>query len=138
MLSILRIVFAALFIEHGTSKIFGFPPSGGPPMPYHVMTQFGAAGILETFGGSLLLIGLFTRPVAFLLAGEMAVAYFQQHFPHSIFPLVNRGEPAVLFCFVYLYLTLAGGGVWSIDHWIASTKRASPKNTASVRNTAPA
>jgi putative oxidoreductase len=119
MLSILRIVAAFVFVWHGTQKIFGYPPST-PPQEYVLMTQRGLAGILETFGGGLLLLGLFTRPVAFLLAGEMAVAYFQVHNKRGFIPLVNGGDNAVLFCFIFLYLMLAGGGPWSIDHAIAT------------------
>jgi putative oxidoreductase len=121
MLSILRIVTAVCFILHGTQKLFNWPPA---PQPMHVqlMSQFGIAGILETFGGLAILLGVFTRPVAFILAGEMAVAYFQVHFPRSIFPLVNAGESTVLFCFIYLYLCVAGAGTWSIDHMIASNR----------------
>jgi putative oxidoreductase len=114
MLSILRIVAALLFMEHGSQKLFGFPPSaqgGTPPM----FSLFWVAGVLEFFGGLLLLLGLLTRPVAFILAGEMAVAYFMSHAPSSFSPLLNRGEPAVLFCFIFLYLALAGGGPWSLD-----------------------
>ncbi|MEO7085412.1 MAG: DoxX family protein [Gemmatimonadaceae bacterium] len=123
MLSVLRIVVGALFMEHGTQKLFNVPPAAMPGFPVHLMSQFGLAGVLETFGGALILIGLLTRPVAFLLAGEMAVAYFQQHFPRSSFPIFNMGEPAVLFCFTYLYLMVAGGGEWSVDTMIANSRR---------------
>jgi len=116
MLSVLRIVVALLFLEHGTNKIFGWPPSrGGPVVPYVLMSLNGLAGIIETVGGALLLIGLFTRPVAFLAAGEMAVAYFKVHIVRSIFPIANGGDNVVLFCFVYLYLVFAGAGPWSLD-----------------------
>jgi putative oxidoreductase len=117
LLSMLRIVAAFLFIAHGTQKLFGTPslgpggPGGHPPL----LSLFGVAGTLETFGGLLLLLGLFTRPVAFVLAGEMAVAYFLQHAPQGLLPFVNRGELAVLYCFLYLYLAAAGGGPWSLD-----------------------
>lgn len=121
MLSLLRIVTAICFILHGTQKLFGFPPSDHP-MQIQLMSQFGLAGILETFGGLAILLGIFTRPVAFLLAGEMAVAYFQVHFPKSIYPVQNGGESPVLFCFIFLYLCVAGGGTWSIDHMIASNR----------------
>jgi len=121
MLSILRIVTAACFIIHGTQKLFNWPPS---PQPMHVelMSQFGLAGVLETFGGLAILLGIFTRPIAFLLAGEMAVAYFQVHFPRSFFPVLNGGDNVVLFCFIFLYLSVAGAGTWSIDHTIASNR----------------
>jgi len=115
MLSILRIVSAAIFITSGTTKILGFPPGPPdmPPVPF--MSQVWIGGMLEMIGGAALLIGLFTRPVAFVMAGMMAVAYFQFHFPQSFFPTVNGGIPAILFCFIFLYLMLAGAGPWSVD-----------------------
>lgn len=116
--SVLRIVAAFLFMAHGTQKLFGVPGSGQPPA-FHLFTLFGIAGILETFGGTLLLLGLFTRPVAFLLSGEMACAYFIQHAKAGFWPILNHGEPAVLFCFLWLYLAAAGGGSWSLDAWRA-------------------
>jgi putative oxidoreductase len=119
MLSVLRIIAGLVFILHGTQKIFAFPPSAQPSPPYVLMTQRGLAGILETCGGAGMILGFLTRPIAFLLAGEMAVAYFQVHFPRSIYPIVNGGDDAVLFCFVYLYFVFAGGGTWSIDHLLA-------------------
>lgn len=113
VLSVLRIVTALLFMEHGTSKIFGFPPS---PFPVHsLMSLIGASAILEAVGGGLLVLGLFTRPVAFILCGEMAIAYFMAHAPHSFFPLLNKGDSAIQFCFVFLYLVFAGPGPWSLD-----------------------
>jgi putative oxidoreductase len=112
-LAVLRIVTALLFLSHGTAKLIGWPDTGmSPPL----FSLAGLAGILEIVGGILLVLGLFTRPVAFILAGEMAVAYFMAHAPQSFFPIVNRGESAVLFCFIFLYLVFAGAGVWSIDH----------------------
>ena len=114
LLSVLRIVAALLFIMHGTSKFFGFPAAGGGgPVP--LMSKLGLAGVLEIVGGALLLVGLFTRPVAFLLSGEMAVAYFTAHAPRGLYPMTNGGEAAVLFCFIFLYLAVAGGGPWSAD-----------------------
>jgi putative oxidoreductase len=117
--SVLRIVAAALFIVAGTTKLFAFPvgvpPSGGT-VP--LLSQLGFGAVLEVFGGALLLLGLFTRPVAFLLAGEMAVAYFQFHAPKSFWPGVNLGVPAVLFCFIWLYFSAAGAGPWSLDAMI--------------------
>lgn len=113
LLSVLRIVAAFLFMAHGMQKLFGFPVAGPPGL--ELASLIGVAGILETFGGALLLLGLFTRPVAFLLAGEMAVAYFKVHAPQGFWPLVNHGESPVLFCFIFLYLSAAGGGVWSVD-----------------------
>ncbi|OLE54906.1 MAG: DoxX family protein [Acidobacteria bacterium 13_1_20CM_3_53_8] len=114
LLSILRIVTALLFMEHGAQKLFGFPApmqGGAPPL----MSMFGVSGILEFFGGLLILLGLFTRPVALILAGEMAVAYFMVHAPGGLWPLLNRGELAVLYCFIFLYLVFAGAGEWSVD-----------------------
>lgn len=112
--SVLRIVAAFLFIAHGTQKLFAMP-AAEPRPAVELMSQMGLAGVLETFGGLLLLLGLFTRPVAFILSGEMAVAYFQAHAPRSFWPILNGGEPAVLFCFLFLYLAAAGPGPWSLD-----------------------
>lgn len=122
MLSVLRIVAAFLFIQHGTQKMFGFPPSGRPFGGFELISQTGLAGILETFGGFCILIGFLTRPVAFLLAGEMAVAYFQVHFRRAFLPIANGGDNAVLFCFIYLFLVFAGAGVWSVDDAIARAR----------------
>jgi len=113
--SVLRMVAAFMFMLAGTSKIFAFPvgmPKGGTAT---LMSQIGVGGLLEVFGGLLLLLGLFTRPVAFLLAGEMAVAYFQFHFPKSFWPTVNGGVSAALYCFIWLYISAAGPGPWSLD-----------------------
>jgi putative oxidoreductase len=116
LLSLLRIVAAFMFVLSGTVKLFAFPmgmpPDGGTA---ELMTQVGIGGLLEVVGGGLLLVGLFTRPVAFLLAGEMAVAYFQFHHPQSFWPVVNGGIPAALYCFVWLYFSAAGAGPWSLD-----------------------
>ena len=114
LLSIMRMVTGFLFMEHGTQKLLGLPPSA-QPMPPHLPPLLMVAGILEAFGGLLILGGLLTRPVAFILAGEMAVAYFMVHARHSFWPLVNRGESAALYCFIFLFLAAAGGGAWSID-----------------------
>jgi putative oxidoreductase len=114
LLSILRIMSALLFVEHGTSKLLGVPPSHMPG-PLQIFSMVGFSGILELVGGVLLAIGLFTRITAFILSGEMAVAYFMVHAPQNFFPLVNKGELAVLYCFVFLYLAAAGGGPWSVD-----------------------
>ena len=113
VLSILRIVAALLFFEHGTSKLLGFPPSdhSGPEF----LSLSWIAGALELVGGALLIVGLFTRPVAFILSGEMAVAYWMAHAPKSVFPLANGGDAAILYCFFFLYLVFAGPGSWSID-----------------------
>ena len=117
LLSILRIVAALMFIQFGTMKLFGFPvgmpPSGTATAEF--LTQTWIGGALEVFGGALMLLGLFTRPVAFVLAGEMAVAYFQFHFPQGFWTVVNMGTPAVLYCFLWLYFSAAGAGPWSLD-----------------------
>lgn len=116
LLSILRIIAAFLFIQFGTTKWFGFPAPvmpGGGTAP--LFSQIGLAAALEVIGGGLLLLGLFTRPVAFLLSGEMAVAYFQGHAPQGFWPVLNQGTPAILFCFLWLYISAAGPGPWSID-----------------------
>jgi putative oxidoreductase len=114
LLSVLRIVAAFLFMAHGTQKLFGWP-ADEPKQAAELMSLMGLAGVLEIFGGLLLLLGLFTRPVAFILAGEMAVAYFMAHAPQGFWPLLNRGEAAVLYCFLFLYLAAVGGGPWSLD-----------------------
>ena len=113
LLGVLRIVAAILFIEHGTQKLFGFPPSDHPLPEMFTLLWF--AGVLEAFGGLLLLIGLFTRPVAFILSGQMAVAYWMAHAPGSIYPAVNKGDAAILFCFLFLYIAAAGPGAFSLD-----------------------
>lgn len=125
--AILRIVAAFVFIPFGTMKLFAWP-AGMPPnnATAALMSQMGAAGVLETFGGLLILVGLFTRPVAFILAGEMAVAYFQGHFPKSFWPVINMGTPAVLYCFIFLYLSAAGAGPWSLDAAREGTERPRP------------
>ena len=114
--SVLRIVAAFMFVLSGTSKLFAFPegmpPDGGTAK---LMSQVGIGGILEVFGGGLMLVGLFTRPVAFVLSGMMAVAYFQFHFPAGFWPTTNGGVPAVLYCFVWLFFSAAGAGPWSLD-----------------------
>jgi putative oxidoreductase len=116
-LSVLRIMTGLLFLEHGTQKLLGFPPSEHAfPALFSLM---GLQGLLELVGGFLILIGLFTRPVAFILAGDMAVAYFMAHAPRGFFPTLNGGQLAILFCFVFLYLVFAGGGEWSVDAQIA-------------------
>ena len=103
-----------LFLEHGTSKLLGIPPSA-MPWSFHIATLAGWSGILEFVGGILLVIGLFTRFTAFILSGEMAVAYFMVHAKMGFYPMNNHGEIAVLYCFVFLYLAAAGGGAWSFD-----------------------
>lgn len=121
MLGILRIVAGLIFMTAGTMKLFGFPPAPPPGVPpFGLMSELELAGILETFGGAAFTLGLLTRPIAFVLAGEMAVAYFQYHYPLSFFPTTNNGMPAILYCFIFLYFVFAGGGAWSIDSIIAA------------------
>lgn len=116
LLSLLRIVAAALFISHGTVKLFGFPLAEGQTAFSPAMgSLLWIAGVLEVFGGALLLLGLFTRPVAFLLSGQMVVAYFMAHAGQGGWPTINGGEAAVLFCFIWLYFAAAGPGPWSVD-----------------------
>jgi putative oxidoreductase len=122
MLSIFRIVAGLMFASFGTTIVFGYPSMPGVP-PFHLMSQLGIGGLLEVVGGLAIVLGVFTRPVAFLLAGQMAVAYFQFHAPKSFFPTVSQGVPAVLYCFLFLYLTLAGAGPWSVDAAIARSRR---------------
>ena len=114
--SVLRIVAASIFVSSGTMKIFAFPagvPPDGGTVP--LLSQAGIGGLLEVVGGLLLVLGLFTRPVAFVLSGEMAVAYFQFHAPVSFWPTINQGIPAILYCFIWLYFSAAGAGPWSLD-----------------------
>ncbi|MDQ3673440.1 MAG: DoxX family protein [Gemmatimonadota bacterium] len=122
MLSVLRIVTGVLFITFGTMKLFNMPPMPPGQPPIELMSQTGIGGILEVFGGLAFALGLFTRPVAFVLSGMMAVVYFQFHFPQSFWPSVNMGVPAILFCFIYLYFVFSGAGVWSVDAMIARSK----------------
>ncbi len=112
VLSILRIVAALIFFEHGTQKLLGFPPPESAPA---FLSLSWIAGVFELVGGALLVLGLFTRPVAFILSGQMAVAYWIAHAPRSFFPVLNGGDAAILYCFVFLYLAFAGGGPWSVD-----------------------
>ncbi len=113
-LAVLRIVTASLFMLHGAQKLVGFPapPQGGMPP---LVSLFGLGAILELMGGLLILIGLFTRPVAFILAGEMAVAYWMFHAPQSLYPVLNGGDAAILYCFVFLLLVFTGPGAWTIN-----------------------
>lgn len=120
-LALLRIVTALLFMQHGLQKIVMWPPSAHHPDPVSWLSLAGVGGSLELFGGFLLLIGLLTRPVAFVLSGQMAVAYWMIHFamalntPDGWMPVVNQGDSAIQFCFVFLYLVFAGPGAWSVD-----------------------
>lgn len=123
VLSLLRIVAAFLFVTHGSQKLFAFPVAS-PRDPVDLVSLIGLAGVLEMAGGLLLLLGLFTRPVAFVLAGEMAVAYFLRHAPEGFWPILNRGELATLYCFLWLYFAAVGAGPWSLDAvWRARASR---------------
>ena len=119
MLAVLRIVTGLTFFWAGTTKIFGWPPPPMPMPPIELLSQLGIGGLMEVVGGILIMLGLFTRPVAFLLSGEMAVAYFQFHFPQSFYPITNNGVGAVLYCFIFLYFVFSGAGAWSLDGLIA-------------------
>jgi putative oxidoreductase len=113
LLSVLRIVVGLLFLEHGLSKYFGFP--GPSPASFQVMGTLGLAGAIEVVSGALMTVGLFTRVAAFIASGEMAFAYFMQHFPKNFFPIINGGDAAILYCFIFLFFALEGGGPWGID-----------------------
>ncbi len=113
LLSVLRIVAAFLYLQHGTAKLFGLPATAGGAT-VELFSRPGAAGVIEVVGGVLLLLGLFTRPVAFICSGEMAFAYFLAHAPRGLVPLQNMGELPILYCFIFLYLAAAGGGPWSV------------------------
>lgn len=118
VLSALRIITGFLFLQHGSQKLFGYPmapPDGKPPLA----SLYGVAGLFEFIGGVLIMIGLLTRPVAFLLSGQMAVAYFMVHAPQGFWPTKNQGETAVFFCFAFLYFAFAGPGPWSVDALVA-------------------
>lgn len=116
-LAVLRVIAGLLFIEHGMQKLFAFPAAPPFPMPAAFALLWFAA-VLEVLGGLLIVLGLFTRPVAFILSGEMAVAYFMAHAPRGFFPVLNGGEGAILYCFIFLYLAAAGPGAWSLDRAI--------------------
>src|SRR5215813_1880514 len=132
VLSIFRIILGLLFLEHGTSKYLSLPVS--PTTGVSLLSLSGINGVIELVGGVLIVLGLFTRPVAFILSGDMAVAYFIAHAPGGFFPLLNAGELAIIYCFVFLYLAVAGGGVWSLDHLRAGNKatRAAVERTLST------
>ena len=117
-LSVLRIVSGLIFLEHGSQKWLNFPPFPADRAPPGIATMSGAGGVIELVGGTLLVLGLFTRPVAFILSGEMAIAYWWSHAPRNFFPVLNMGDAAILFCFIFLYMTFAGGGAWSLDKMI--------------------
>ena len=113
-LSVLRIITGLMIIEHGMAKLLGWPVVAAFAQ-LKLFSLLGLAGTIELVGGALLIIGLFTQPVAFILSGEMAVAYFMVHAPRSFFPLINGGSLAIIYCFACLYLSTAGGGPWSVD-----------------------
>ena len=119
VLSLMRMAVGFMFLSVGTMKMFGFPSRGGAVIGFDPFTQIGLAAIIEVFGGTLLLLGLATRPVAFIMSGEMAVAYFQVYAPQAFFPVVNGGHPAALFSWIFFYLAFAGAGPWSLDALIA-------------------
>jgi len=121
--SLVRIITGLVFVSFGTMKLFNIPSTGMPGFPVPLGSELGAAAMLEICGGLLIVLGLLTRPVAFVLSGEMAVAYFQGHAPKSFWPSINQGTPAILFCFWFLYLVFAGAGPWSLDAVIARTRR---------------
>ena len=122
LMSLVRIVAALGFMTHGTQKLFGVP-TVEPRNTVELMSMMGLAGAIEAFGGALLLIGLFTRPVAFLCAGQMAAAYFMAHAPQSFWPILNGGELASVYCFLFLYLAAAGGGPLSVDAMMRGSRR---------------
>jgi putative oxidoreductase len=123
VLSVLRVVAALIFMLHGTQKLFGFPPRAAGVAAPELLSLYGAAGMLEIVGGLLLLFGFLTRPVAFLLSGQMAFAYFIGHAPRNLFPTLNGGDAAILYCFVFLYLAFAGPGPWSVDAILRPQRR---------------
>ena len=114
LLGILRIVAGVLFLAHGLVKLFGFPPDAQPGQQ-ELFTLLGIGGVIELVAGTVIAIGLFTRPAAFVAAGEMAVAYWMFHAPQSFYPVVNGGDAAILYCFVFLYFVAAGPGAFSVD-----------------------
>jgi len=115
VLSIVRVVSALIFMAHGTQKLLNFPPRANNAAAPDILSMYGIAGSLEIVGGILLLFGLFTRPVAFILSGQMAFAYFIGHAPRNFFPTLNGGDASILYCFLFLYFVFAGGGAWSLD-----------------------
>jgi putative oxidoreductase len=114
LLGLLRIVAGLIYLSHAVVKLFGFPP-GAEPGQVPLTSLYGAAGLVEIVASPLIILGLFTRPAAFFAAGEMAIAYWWVHAPSSFYPILNRGEVAILFCFVFLYIAAAGPGAWSVD-----------------------
>jgi putative oxidoreductase len=129
MLSVLRIITALLFLQHGLAKYFGFPHVAAFDN-LKILSLLGLAGAIEIIGSLLLLLGLFTRPAAFIMSGEMAIAYFMTNAPRGFFPILNGGELAVLYCFIFLFFAVAGAGAWSLDRYMRKTP-----DTLSVRKT---
>ena len=130
--ALFRIVLGFLFACHGAQKLFGFPhpmPNGTVPL----MSFMGFAGVLELVGGLMILVGLLTRPVAFLLSGMMAVAYFMAHQPQGALPITNKGEPAVLYCFAFFFLSAAGAGLYSLDAYLERRRLESGRSTSDSR-----
>src|SRR5215475_7686259 len=125
LLSILRVVAALLFLQHGLAKFFAFPHVAMFDN-LRLVSLIGLAGLIELVGGALLLVGLYTRIAAFVMSGEMAIAYFMSHAPRGFFPILNGGELAVLYCFLFLYFAVAGGGAWSLDEIRRSPGRRAP------------
>ncbi len=130
-LLLLRVVAGAMLMQHGGQKLFGFPPTAGQPFTGapELLSKVWIAGALETFGGLLLALGLLSRLVGFLLAGELAVAYFTVHAPRGFFPILNRGELAALYCFVFLFFAAAGGGRYSLDRLIFNRRSAADRSS---------
>jgi putative oxidoreductase len=128
VLSILRIVVGLVLLQYGLAKLFGWP-AVKMFQDLQLFSLFGIAGMFELVGGTLLILGLFTRPVAFILSGEMAAAYFIEHFPHSFFPIQSEGDLAVTLCFTFLYLSFAGGGPWSLDAFLRVGTPLQPSRT---------
>lgn len=127
MLALLRVAAGVMFMQHGAQKLFGvLGGMGGPGQTAPVASLMGLAGILEFLGGLLIVFGLLTRPVAFVLAGQMAVAYFTAHLPNSFWPILNQGELAALYCFVFLYFSARGGGRYSVDAMIGRDRGVGP------------
>jgi putative oxidoreductase len=128
VLSILRIVVGLVLLQYGLAKLFGWP-AVKMFQNLQLFSLFGIAGMFELVGGTLLILGLFTRPAAFILSGEMAAAYFIEHFPHSFFPIQSEGDLAVTLCFTFLYLSFAGGGPWSLDAFLRVGTPLQPSRT---------
>jgi len=130
-LLLLRVISGAMLMQHGGQKLFGFPPSAGRPFTGapEILSKVWIAGVLETFGGLLLVLGLLTSIVGFLLAGELAVAYFTVHAPRGFYPILNQGELAALYCFVFLFFAAAGGGRYSLDRLLFNRRRAADRGS---------